>query len=384
MKILIVNYECPPLGGGGGVACFQLAQELAKKHDVDYLTTGFKSLPKFEIVSNVRIFRVPVLNRTELSTATYWSMLSFAPSGFIKGISLCKNSRYDCIHAFFVVPSGLCGWGLSRFFGVPLVLSALGGDVYDPSKRFSPHKSIILKKIISFLFNHADKNTVESRNLKKIILKNYPIHKQIEVIPLGLTRPDFVKKTRSELTLPDDIIILISVGRLVPRKGYAFALEALANISSPGCHYLVIGDGPEEQSLKNIARQLHVEDMVTFLGFLPDELKFQYLSASDIYVLPSVHEGFGICLLEAMHCGLPIVSTDEGGQTDILIDGRNALLVPPGDSIALSEKIRQLLNDDLLRMNISGNNRTDIGNYYIDEIVKEYENIYIELKNSGK
>jgi glycosyltransferase involved in cell wall biosynthesis len=282
------------------------------------------------------------------------------------------------------VPSGLCGWGLSRFFGVPLVLSALGGDVYDPSKRFSPHKSIILKKIISFLFNHADKNTVESRNLKKIILKNYPIHKQIEVIPLGLTRPDFVKKTRSELTLPDDIIILISVGRLVPRKGYAFALEALANISSPGCHYLVIGDGPEEQSLKNLARQLHVEDMVTFLGFLPDELKFQYLSASDIYVLPSVHEGFGICLLEAMHCGLPIVSTDEGGQTDILTDGRNALLVPPGDSIALSEKIRQLLNDDLLRMNISGNNRTDIGNYYIDEIVKEYENIYIELKNSGK
>jgi len=379
MKLLFINYECPPLGGGGGVASFQLAEELAKRHDVDYLTTGFRNLPKYEIINGVHIYRVPVINRKDLSTATYTSMLSFVPAGFLKGIGLCKKKKYDCIHALFVVPSGICGWCLSRLFKIPLVLTALGGDVYDPSKRNSPHTSRCLKFVISFLFNHSDKNTVESDNLREMILQYYSPQQPVHVIPLGFLRPVFMQKSRAELQIPEHRTIFISVGRLVKRKGYVYAIRALSTLPAACFHYYIIGDGPEEADLKNLAISLGLEKNITFLGHVPDEMKFQYLAVSDIFLLPSIHEGFGICLLEAMHCGLPIVATNNGGQTDILKDRVNALLVPAKDSDAFAGKIQELMLDKILRKNISVNNIRDIDYYYIEEIVSEYELLYGNL-----
>jgi len=379
MKILLINYECPPLGGGGGVASFQLAQELAKRHDVDYLTTGFGNLPKYEVINGVHIYRVPVINRKELSTATFVSMLSFIPEGFLKGITLCKKKKYNCIHALFVVPSGICGLGLSRLFQIPLVLTALGGDVYDPSKRHSPHRSGILKKVISFLFNHSDKNTVESDNLRDMILQYYSPRQPVDVIPLGFLKPEFTRKSRAEIHIPEERTILISVGRLVRRKGYEYAIRALSTLPDASYHYYVIGDGPEETTLKNLVIALGLENNVTFLGYVSDDIKFQYLTVSDIFLLPSMHEGFGICLLEAMHCGLPIVSTDNGGQTDILKDRVNALLVSDNNSDAFAGKIQELMLDETLRKNISINNTRDISHYYIEKIVSEYETLYSDL-----
>lgn len=379
MNLLFINYECPPLGGGGGVASIQLAEELAKRHDVDYLTTGFSNLPKYEIINGVHIYRVPVINRKELSTATYTSMLSFVPAGFLKGIGLCNKKKYDCIHALFVVPSGICGWQLSRLFKIPLVLTALGGDVYDPSKRNSPHTSKILKFVISFLFNHSDRNTVESDNLREMILKYYSPQRPVHIIPLGFVKPVFVQKSRAELQIPEDRTIFISVGRLVKRKGYAFAIQALSTLTATTFHYYIIGDGPEEADLKNLASSLGLEKNITFLGHVPDDMKFQYLAVSDIFLLPSIHEGFGICLLEAMHCGLPIVSTNNGGQTDIVKDRINALLVPAKDSDAFAGKIHEMMLDKILRNNISINNRRDIAHYYIEEIVSDYEKVYRDL-----
>jgi glycosyltransferase involved in cell wall biosynthesis len=382
MKILFVNYECPPLGGGGGIASYQIAAELAKRHTVDYLTMGFGDLPASETVNGVHIIRVPVLNRKDMSTASYSSLLSFVPSAFFKGIQLCKEQKYDCIHAWFVVPSGLCGAGLSRFFQIPLILTALGGDVFDPSKRHSPHTSYLMRFIISGLFNYSDRNTVESSNLKGLILRYYPIKKPIRVIPLGFTKPAFLQKSRADLKIPDNKIIFISVGRLVKRKGFGYAIKALSHLPKNSFHYYIIGDGPDEAELKKLVISLGMCDQVTFSGRLSEEMKFQYLSVSDMYLLPSLHEGFGICLLEAMHCGLPIVSTKNGGQEDILKDYENALFADPGDSDAFAKKIQELLADTKLKTVLSSNNQKIIKHYYIEEISEQYENLYEELIKS--
>jgi glycosyltransferase involved in cell wall biosynthesis len=382
MRILFINYECPPLGGGGGVASFQLAVELAKQHEVDYLTMGYHDLLSSENVNDVHIIRVPVLNRKNLSTATYISMLSFVPAAFLKGILLCKKRNYDCIHAFFVVPSGICGLGLSRLFRIPLIMTALGGDVYDPSKRHSPHTSHFMRPVITSLFNRADMNTVESTNLKELILQYYPIKKSLQVIPLGFTKPVFPHKNRTDLQIPENKIIFLSVGRLVKRKGFEYSIKALSQISGHWFHYYILGDGPDEQELKILVSTLGMCDQVTFLGHVTDELKFQYLDAADIYLLPSIHEGFGICLLEAMHCGLPIVSTNNGGQEDILKDRENALFADTYDSNTFAKRILELLENTTLQKVISSNNRKDVTRYYINKIAKRYEELYQDVTPS--
>jgi len=378
MKILIVNYECPPLGGGGGVACYQIAQELAKTHQVDYLTTGYKDLPRTEQKDGITIYRVPVMGRKDLSTATLLSMISFFPACLFKGILLCSKNNYDVINAHFVIPSGLPAVFLAKIFRKPLVISILGGDIYDPSKKWSPHRHSSLKLLIGWLLRQADHIVAPSSNTKENALRYYNYNGQIETIPLGFVQPSFRRVTRADLGLPEDQIILVSVGRLVKRKGYEYAIRAVSQLVQQGhqVKYLIIGDGPEEMTLRGLAKELKIEKDVIFSGYVTEEVKYQYLSQSDIYLLPSLHEGFGICLLEAMYCGLPIVATNNGGQTDFLIDGKNALLVPTKNWEILAETIDEICCDKSKMSKMSANNKEDIKRYYIQEVAMQYEKMF--------
>lgn len=383
MKILIINYECPPLGGGGGVACYQIAQELAKTHQVDYLTTGYKGLPRTEQKDGINIYRVPATGRKDLSTATLLSMIYFFPTCLSKGIHLCSKKNYDVINAHFVIPSGLPAVFLAKIFRKPLVISVLGGDIYDPSKKWSPHRHPSLIILISWLLRQADHIVAESSNIRENTIKYYNYSGQIETVPLGIVQPQFQRVTRANLGLPEDQIILISVGRLIRRKGYEYAIRAVSKLIRQGCQvkYLIIGDGPEETALQDMVRELNIEENVIFLGYVSEEVKYQYLTQSDIYLLSSLHEGFGICLLEAMYCGLPIVATNNGGQTDFLTNGRNVFFSPPKDDNSLAEKVTKLINNNQLRYKIADNNKNDIQIYLIGNIAKKY---YAILENATK
>jgi len=378
MRILLVNYECPPLGGGGGVACYEIAKELAKKHHVDYLTTGYKGLPQKEQKDGIMIFRVPVIGRNDLSTATLLSLISFFPSCFVQGILLCSKNNYDIINAHFVIPSGLPAVFLAKLFKKTLIISVHGGDIYDPSKKLSPHRYTPLRILIAWLLRQADFVVAQSSNTKENTIQFYKYQGTIEIIPLGFTQPEFQQVDRKYLNLPENEIIFVSVGRLVKRKGYEYAIHALGSLDLDKYtfKYLIIGDGPEERFLKSLARELNIEENVVFLGYVQEELKYQYLSQSDVYLLPSLHEGFGICLLEAMYCGLPIVATNNGGQTDFLIEGRNALLVPIKDWQILAEKIDEICSDELKMKRMSVNNKKDIKRYLVQNIATHYEEIF--------
>ena len=378
-RILIINYEFPPLGGGGGIACYQIARELAKNHHVDYLTTRFRGLPKFEVVDEINIHRVLVFGRKELSTATFLSLLTFFPSSLLSGIKLCRWNKYTLLWTWFVIPSGVTNVLLCKLFSVPHILTIIGGDVYDPSKKWSPHKFFLLRKIVNWIMNNSKIITSISTDTKRRASQYYKTNTAIKPIPLGFVEPNFKEVTRRELGLSDEDIILISVGRLIKRKAYQYAIRAVSKLPYQNIKYLIIGDGPEEDNLRKLAKELNVAEKVEFLGFVPEEKKFQYLSISDVYILSSLHEGFGIVFLEAMHCGLSIVATNNGGQTDFLVDGRNALLVPIKDSYALAEKIIELVEDKVIRSEMSSANRKDVQNFYIEKIAQKYMKIYEEV-----
>lgn len=381
MKILIINYEYPPLGGGGGVFTKDLAEELAKDHTVDVLTSGFKELASQEAIKGVNIYRVAVLARKSSNAASLLSLLSFPFSSVIKGIQLIRKNKYDVINTHFAVPTGPTGLVLSWIFKIPNILSIHGGDIYDPSKNLSPHRHGLLRWIIRRVMAASNKIIAQSNNTKNNAIEIYKPLKDIAIIPLGIPEPKAFTASRKDLSLKENETYIISIGRLVKRKGYDHLLNSISILRDKGIHVnvLIVGDGPELMPLQELAKDLGIKGQAKFLTNVTDEEKFSCLLNSDLYALSSLHEGFGIVLLEAMFAGLPIVATNNGGQTDLLISEVNALLVPPEDDKALADAIEKILNDTEKREIIARNNLEKIKDFTISSVTKKYLDVFREV-----
>ena len=386
MKILFINHEFPPVGGGGGVGTCQIAEELGKYHDVDVITSSFRGLKNYERKHNINIYRVPIINRKDKNTATLLSWLSFLPFCLWKGVKLVKQNRYDLVNTHFAIPSGLIGVILSKLFKIPHVLTIIGGDIYDPSKQSSPHTNRILKQIIKKILIETDRVVAISTDIKKRALKYYAKRDKLDiaVIHYGLVKPIYKKISRTELDLSNENVLIISIGRLIKRKGLQYLIQALGKLKVENIELLIIGDGPERDNLVKLSKKEGISHIVNFLGPVWGEKKYQYLSISDLFVLPTLHEGFGIVFLEAMHCGLPIITTDNGGQTDFLTDGENGFLVPVKNVDILAERLYLMCNDSNLRQKISNTNRNGIKNFYIETTARKYEKLFRQMLNNEK
>lgn len=377
-KILIVNYEYPPLGGGGGVATCDLAIEWAKKYQVDVLTSSFKGLPKFEVVQGVNIHRVKVLFRSSRDTASFTSMLSYLFFGFFKGIRLARKNKYMVINTHFAVPSGPLGYIIGKMFGIPNVLSLHGGDIYDPSKKSSPHKSFFFKRVVRFIMNRANRIVAQSTNTKGNAEKYYKPKKAIQVVPLPFHPPVIEKFDRAAAGYSRNDFLIVSIGRVVKRKSYDLLIRAIFQIRDRRVKLLIVGDGPERQNLQNLTEYLGLKDRVKFTGFISEKEKYGFLSKADLFALTSLHEGFGIVFMEAMYCGLPIVCTNNGGQTDFIISGQNGLLLNVGDIGSCAENINRLINDKKLYKKCSKNNRLKVKMFYAAKVAGQYLDIFAD------
>jgi glycosyltransferase involved in cell wall biosynthesis len=384
LKILIINYEYPPLGGGGGVATADLALEWIKSGQVDVLTSSYKDLASYEVINGINIYRARIFFRKSRDAATFISMLSYIITGFIKGFKLCRVNRYDVINTHFALPSGPLGYLLSKIFRIPNVLSRHGGDIYDPSKKMSPHKSFIFRKVVRFILNRADRIVAQSTNTRDNAIGFYNPVKDVEIIPLAFHPPAVKKASRKMLNLQDDVFYLITVGRLIKRKSIETMLQALGQIKNNRIKLLIIGDGPEKGRLMDMAADLGLDQRVQFPGYVSGDDKFRYLAVSDLFILTSLHEGFGIVFMEAMNAGLPIVATNHGGQVDLLKHNENALLIDVGDVNACRDAILRFVRDKTFYKKCSSNNKKRIRNYRADTVAKEYLKIFRELTAPGK
>lgn len=378
MQILFCNYEYPPIGGGGGVVMGAMATELARRgHDITVLTSRAFGLPAQETQDGVRVVRVPVFFRRQLAVANMPSMAAYLPMGFWRGLRLGRKRAFDIVNTHFVVPTGPLGDRLAARLGIPNVLSVHGGDLYDPSKPSSPHRHGWLRSAIAGMLARAEAVVAQSRDTSLNVSRIYGVQRQVELIPLGIARPPAgIQSTRGDYGIPGDALVLVTVGRVVPRKSTSQLVQVLARSPDKNIYLLVVGDGPESAAVMQAAQQHGVADRVRMLGQVTEREKFAALAAADLFVSTSQHEGFGLVFLEAMSMGLPVVCYDRGGQTDFLSTPTTGAVVTLNDIDAFTAAVLSLQRAPRRLEEIRRHNLGVVENFFIDRCARRYEAVF--------
>ncbi len=258
---------------------------------------------------------------------------------------LQKSRAYpDLIHAHFIWPNGFVGAMLKKEYGIPLVVTAHGYDIYD-----LPFRDAEWKERIEAILNAADV-VITVSNSNRECVERLNVTAPVNVVPNGfrhdLFYPMRTETCRKALNLPVDRKILLSVGNLVEVKGHTYLIDAMAEVvrERKDVLCLIVGRGELKHRLEMKISSLGLEQYVRLVGGKPHSEIPLWMNAADVFVLPSLRESFGIVQVEAMACGKPVVATKNGGSEEIVIPGKTGLLCDAVDPRGLAESIVRALD----------------------------------------
>lgn len=347
MKILIINSEYPPVGGGAGNASAHIARLLAAMgNEVLVLTSQYGSLPREERCDGLQILRGPT-RRKYADRSSAWEQVLFMAGAAIRSLGLLRRFKPDITLAFFGLPSGAVAWLLKAVAGIPYVVSLRGGDV----PGFRPYDFWLYHKIavpwLHLIWHGAAAVVANSQGLYNLA-RAFDSSVPIAIIPNGVDPQEFQDGQR-EWSPPQ----VLSVGRVVYQKGYDVAMRALAGLKELPWEWKIVGDGPFLRMLQGMVDQYSLDGRVHFPGWEPAEgVKAEYARAN-LFLHPSRHEGMPNAVLEAMASGLPVIATRIAGNEELVLHEQTGLLVPVDDAESLRESLRQLLGD--------GSRRSEMG-----------------------
>jgi glycosyltransferase involved in cell wall biosynthesis len=337
-RVLLLNYEFPPLGGGASPVSYEIAKKLVDKggFDIDVVTMGYKGLPSFaEDGPRLRIHRVPCW-RSKKELCHPWEQLTYLATGYRKAAELHEANPYDICHAHFLIPTGIIARRLKMKYGLEYVVTAHGSDVpgfnNDRFKLLHRFTGPVLRKVA----RQAKSVVSPSNYLKGLMLENIDagLESRIRVIPNGI---DVQKFTPAEKTN-----IILGTGRLLPRKGFQYLIEAVSE-RDIGYEVHICGDGPMMGALRELRKKSKTK--VVLHGWLDNNSATyrELLQCAAIYVLPSLKENASIALLEAMCAGAAVVTTDISGCPETV--GGDGVLVEPASVQDLRSTLYALTAD---------------------------------------
>lgn len=377
-NILMINYEFPPVGGGGGVATYYIARELCRRgYEVSVLTSRFGCQRWRETIENIRVYRVPVL-RKRRDYCSVLEMATFILASIPMLFFLLLTRHYDLIHIFFGVPSGPLGYLAKKIFGVPYLIRMGGGDV--PGFRPFQYKKLykILTPFLNILWRNADFLVANSDGLCKMATQVFP-NLPISVIPNGVDTHRF---TNGHRRIPAPVVRILFVSRLIRRKGLQYLIAAIPEIAKQVHSPFVIkivGDGPDKEEFLQQVHNQGIEEYVRFYGYVDHaNLPQSYLDA-DIFVLPSLAEGMPNVVLEAMGSGLPVVATRVPGSEELVQDGDNGFLVDAKDAENLANALIALIDHPELRERMGRKAKDMAGQYTWEMVTEQYMTLYKEM-----
>ena len=374
MKIGIV---CYPTFGGSGVVATELGLELSKKgHEVHFIT--YSQPVRLELLgANVHFHEVHVPNYPLFHYQPYELALSS------KIVDMVKVHQIDVLHVHYAIPHAYAGYMAKKMLHeegieLPIVTTLHGTDI----TLVGSHP--FYKTAVTFSINKSDAVTSVSQSLKEDTQRLFNTKKDIIVIPNFIDLDKYTPTTkncqRDLLAMPDERVIThISNFRSVKRIPDVIHIFHAIQKEIPS-KLMMIGEGPEREKAEQLCTELNIENKVVFLGNSNEVNKI--LCFSDLFLLPSETESFGLSALEAMASGVPVVSSNSGGLPEVNINGLSGFLSPVGDIKSMSQNaIHILKNKTDLEIFKKGAKSTAL-KFDIHQIVPAYEEIYkTALKN---
>lgn len=369
MKIGIV---CYPTFGGSGVLATELGKALADKgHQVHFIT--------YQQPVRLNVFNANIFYH-EVRVPTY-PLFDYPPYEVALAstmVDVILNYDLDLLHVHYAIPHASAAYMAKQIVkqkngrNVPVITTLHGTDItlVGKDKTYEP--------VVTFSLNESDAITAVSHNLREETFKFFNIQKEIDVIHNFVDITRFNKKPIDafrKVIAPEGEKILIHASnfRKVKRVGDVVHLFAAVRKQMPA-KLMMVGDGPERNSMEELCRELNVMDDVRFVG--KQEQIEDILAVSDVFVLPSEYESFGLAALEAMAAHNIVISTNAGGLSEIIVQNETGFMANVGDVAAMSEFAIEILRNDEKLEQMKENAFQHALTFSIENIIPQYEKLY--------
>jgi N-acetyl-alpha-D-glucosaminyl L-malate synthase BshA len=369
-----IGIVCYPTYGGSGVVATELGKSLATRgHQIHFITYS-RPIRLGHFVQNVSFHEVRTQDYPLFEYPPYESALASTM------VDVARYQGLDLIHVHYAIPHASAGYlarEILRDMGlvVPVITTLHGTDItlVGKDKSYEP--------VVAFSINRSDGVTAVSQSLKDTSLATFQLTADIEVIPNFVDVKRFSRQNKEHFRMAiagnnEKIIVHTSNFRKVKRITDVIRIfeQIVKEVPSK---LLMVGDGPERQAAEALCRELNLYDRVIFLGNTnPVE---EIYSVTDLFLMPSETESFGLSALEALACGVPVVSTNSGGLPEININGVTGVTGDVGDIMAMAKGGIEILSSDERWKEFSRNAIQHASRFDIDHVVPEYEAFYLKV-----
>jgi glycosyltransferase involved in cell wall biosynthesis len=371
MKILLLNYEYPPLGGGAGIATQNLLEQFKKEKDlkVDLVTSSIGEYKEEKYSENINIYYLDIGKKSELKDQSLGDLLKYSKKAYPKIKELDKENKYDLIHTFFGVP---CGF-LAMLMKKPYIVSLRGSDVPFYSQKYRLLDTFLFQFLYRVIWGKAEYVVANSQGLRDLAYKTIDKY-QIDVIYNGVDINMF-----KPLTKEKDFSI-VSTSRLIERKGLKYLIEGFAKFAKnkKDVRLDFYNEGNQQEELEQFVVELGIKEKVKFLGMADRKELAKSIPKYHIFALPSLNEGMSNSLLESLACGLAVIATDVGGTKE-LVDETNGIIVEKESSEEIFNALERLYKDRGLLESMGAKSRKKAEGMSWSSVAKEYMKLYKEI-----
>ncbi len=376
MKILVLNYEFPPVGGGGGRIAETLCRAMARKgHHIRVQTAHVRGLPPRERRDGCDIFRGFAFRRDPASCSIP-EMGGFILGNLIPALEQAAAWKPDVVHVHFAVPTGPLAFCIRKIHGIPYVLTAHLGDVPGGVPDQTDAAFRWIKPFTVPVWKQAAAVTAVSGFTQRLAEDAYGV--DVNLIPNGID----LSSCRQSPARPGAPPRLVFAGRLNPQKNLLFFMDVLGRVKDLNWRLDLCGDGPLMAALQSKIRDLRLGDKLRLHGWVASERVNEIMAESDVLVLPSLSEGMSIVNLQALGCGLAVLGSRIPGVMDLVRHGENGLLCPPDDPACFAEALAFMVRnpDALARMKRAGRERAS--QFDLGRITAQYEALFEKAARS--